>query len=153
MIRVLFVCLGNICRSPIAEAVFARQVRDAGLEHEIEADSAGTGDWHVGKLPHHGTRQILAQKGVSYDHRARQILASDLERFDYVITMDNDNFRAVREIGEGKAIVRPFLSYAPSVGVTQVPDPYYSGNFDEVYGMAVVASEGLLSAIRRERGL
>jgi protein-tyrosine phosphatase len=153
MIRVLFVCLGNICRSPIAEAVFAHKVREAGLDHAIAADSAGTGDWHVGQRPHQGARRILADKGVDYEHRARQVLASDLERFDYVITMDDDNLHAVRAMGDGKALVRPFLSYAPAVGVTQVPDPYYSGNFEEVYGMAVAAADGLLGAIRKEHAL
>src|SRR2546421_4550256 len=85
MIRVLFVCLGNICRSPMAEAVFLQKVRDAGLEEMIEADSAGTGQWHIGEPAHSGTRKMLASKGVPYDGRARLLRADDLNRFDYVL--------------------------------------------------------------------
>ena len=81
MVRVLFVCLGNICRSPMAEAVFQHKVRAAGLEDEIESDSAGTGDWHVGQPPHQGTRALLARNGIEYTHKARLITTG---RFGHV---------------------------------------------------------------------
>lgn len=153
MVRVLFVCLGNICRSPMAEAVFAHKVKLAGLSDRIEADSAGTGHWHIGEPAHHGTRRMLAQMQVPYNGRARVLLASDLEKFDYIVTMDDQNLSDVRRIGKGKAKVAPLLAYAPELGITEVPDPYYTGNFDETYRLADAATEGLLAAIREEHGL
>jgi len=152
MVRVLFVCLGNICRSPMAEAVFAHKVREAGLEDHIEADSAGTGDWHVGHPPHRGTRTLLARNGIEYEHRARLVTPEDLETFDYVLTMDDSNLRSVRALGTGRAIIRPFLEYAPDVGVREVPDPYLTGGFEGVYSLVDEAAAGLLRAIREEHG-
>lgn len=153
MVRVLFVCLGNICRSPMAEGVFAHKVKLAGLDREISTDSAGTGAWHVGEQPHHGTRRTLAQKQIAYQHRARVLVASDLEKFDYVLTMDDDNLASVLQIGRGKAHVAPFLSYAPHLALSEVPDPYFTGNFEETYRLVDAASDGLLAVIRKDRGI
>lgn len=153
MVRVLFVCLGNICRSPMAEAVFRHKARAAGLEEEIEADSAGTGHWHVGSPPHPGARAMLARNGIEYAHQARLIVEADLDSFDYVLTMDDQNLRDVRAIGAGRAIVRPFLAYAPEGAVREVPDPYLVGGFEGVYDLVDEAAEGLLKAIRAEHGL
>ena len=150
MVRVLFVCLGNICRSPMAEAVFAHKVRVAGLEDRIEADSAGTGDWHVGSPPHRGTLALLAKNGIEYEHRARLITSDDLNDFDYVLTMDDSNLRNVLALGMGKAVVRPFLEYAPGSEVREVPDPYLTGGFEGVYRLVDEAAEGLLRAIRED---
>ena len=128
-IRILFVCLGNICRSPMAEAVFRNKVKQAGLQDRIVVDSAGTGDWHVGEPPHRGTRGILAQKGVSAEGmQARQITVRDLAQFDYVLTMDSDNLTAVRGMHHApRATIRPLLEYAPHLGIADVPDPYSTG--------------------------
>ena len=153
MVRVLFVCLGNICRSPMAEAVFQHKVRAAGLEDKIESDSAGTGDWHVGAPPHPGTLALLAQNQIEYTHQGRRITAQDFSAFDYILTMDSQNLRDVRALGAGSAAVRPFLNYAPENPVREVPDPYLSGGFEGVYALVNEASEGLLKAIRAEHTL
>ncbi len=158
MIRVLFVCLGNICRSPMAEAVFRHKVTAAGLADKIEADSAGTGDWHVGEPPHSGTRRILKANAVEYQHRARVLMPEDLDNFDYILTMDEANLQAVQALASESqwkvhAQIRPFLEYAPMSGVEEVPDPFYSGGFEGVYALVTEAANGLLAAIREEHGL
>lgn len=150
MIRVLFVCLGNICRSPMAEAVFRERVREAGLSDRFEIDSAGTGDWHAGKPAHAGTRGVLAKNGLQTDHRARVIARSDLDTFDHVVAMDGQNLRDIVALGSGRAVVSLFLDHAPGAEVRDVPDPYYTGKFDEVYTLVDAASIGLLAAIGRE---
>jgi protein-tyrosine phosphatase len=154
MIRVLFVCLGNICRSPMAEAVFRHKVAAAGLARTIEIDSAGTGDWHVGEPPHSGTRTILAVYGIDTTGlRARQIDDDDLELFDYIVTMDDANLAQVQSLGTARAVVRPLLVFAPQTGVREVPDPYYTGGFEEVYRLVDAACDGLLETIRTEHAL
>lgn len=153
MIRVLFVCLGNICRSPMAEAVFAHKVRAAGLEDKIEVDSAATGHWNLGNAPHRGTRAVLEREGIDYTHVARLITPRDLEAFDYILTMDDQNLADVQAMGPARAIIRPFLEYAPDCGETEVPDPYYTGGFEGVYDLIEAAAEGLLQAIRQEHRL
>jgi protein-tyrosine phosphatase len=150
MVRVLFVCLGNICRSPMAEAVFSNLVREAGLDDKIEADSAGTGDWHLGERPHQGTRRILQENSIPYDGRARHIDRTDHDRFDYIVAMDNANLRDVRYLGNGKAQVVRLMDFAPQCGVAEVPDPYYDGRFELVYDLVSEAASGLLTYIRQE---
>ena len=129
------------------------KVKAAGLEAEISADSAGTGGWHEGEPPHSGTRGILSKYKIAYSGRARLLLRDDLSVFDYVITMDDQNFRDVGQLGTGPAHVARFLDYAPQTGVREVPDPYYSGGFEGIYTLVDAAANGLLAAIRREHAL
>jgi protein-tyrosine phosphatase len=134
----------------MAEAVFRERVREAGLSDRFEIDSAGTGDWHAGKLAHAGTRGVLAKNGLGTDHRARVIARSDLDTFDHVVAMDGQNLRDIVALGSGRAVVSRFLDHAPGAEVRDVPDPYYTGKFDEVYALVDAASIGLLAAIGRE---
>jgi protein-tyrosine phosphatase len=155
MVRVLFVCLGNICRSPMAEGVFQHMVNEAGLSGEILVDSAGTGGWHVGERAHGGTRKVLAAHGIHYDGRARQLSLSDIRNFDYVLAMDHDNLATLRSKSRGDegAEIGLFMDYAPDAGTSEVPDPYYNGRFEYVYDLVQQASAGLLAHIRAEHGL
>jgi protein-tyrosine phosphatase len=137
----------------MAEAVFMNLVKAAGLQHQISADSAGIDDWHVGQPPHPGTRRSLAARGILSEHRARMVTRRDLDAFDYILTMDASHLRALRALGNGRAVLRPFLDYAPDSGFTEVPDPYFSGLFDQVHDLIHEAAEGLLDAIRQEHGL
>lgn len=156
MVRVLFVCLGNICRSPTAEGVFRRQVADAGLAHAIEVRSAGTHAYHVGNPA--DPRSLSAARRRGYDlstHRARRVDASDFRDFDYVLAMDADNLHHLRSVAAGtadrRAHVGMFLAFAPAVKFEEVPDPYLRGDegFEMVLDMIESAGEGLLEHIRR----
>jgi len=156
MIRVLFVCLGNICRSPMAEAVFRHKVREAGLADRIEADSAGTGSWHIGKPPHQGTIDVLTRRRIDYSGIiARQVSKNDLDKFDYIVAMDENNVKNLRSLGgdsDNGKIVR-LLDFVPEQPIRDVPDPYYTGNFDEVYELVDQGCEKLLDHIREREGL
>lgn len=156
MIRVLFVCLGNICRSPMAEAVFRHKVKEAGLEDRIAADSAGTGAWHIGQKPHKGTRSVLTKNGIDYAGiAARQVNERDLADFDYILAMDSGNLDHLRQLAsaEHNGKIARLLDFVPEGRVRDVPDPYYTGNFDEVYGLIEEACARLLAHIREREGL
>lgn len=132
----------------MAEAVFANMVKEASLDDVISVDSAGTGDWHAGQHPHRGTRAILAKNAISTKHTARQITRSDFDRFDFILTMDEANYKAVLQLNpRAKNVVR-FMDFAVQHEDSEVPDPYYTGNFETVYQMCVDASNGLLANIR-----
>ena len=156
MIKVLFVCLGNICRSPMAEAVFRQKVNEAGLIDQFDIDSAGTGDWHIGKPPHEGTRKILDQFKIDYTGmKARQITKEDLKNFQYVIAMDAENLGNLNAMAgfERKADISRLLDHLPDSKTVDVPDPYFTGNFDEVYELINESCTHLLAYIREREGL
>lgn len=153
MIKVLFVCLGNICRSPMAEAVFRDIVKREDLEDRIEIDSAGTGDWHIGHPPHQGTRKILNQNNISTEGMlARQIKAADLTQFDYIIAMDQKNQQDIEalDVAPKRAKVYRLLDLTHEHKGKDVPDPYFTGNFDEVYQLVKDGCEQLLQQIKLE---
>jgi protein-tyrosine phosphatase len=151
MVRVLFVCLGNICRSPLAQGVFEDVLRREGLEGEVFVDSAGTGRWHVGSPPDERALSAASLRGLDIRaQRARQVRPGDCENFDYILTMDEENYRIVASLCRGSAVVRPFLDFATNSPEREVPDPYYGGSqgFDYVLDLVEEASEGLLEDLR-----
>lgn len=153
-INVLFVCLGNICRSPMAEAIFQQLVDESGLTEKFHIDSAGTGDWHVGEKAHPGTRRILAEHGIVYNGRSRQITAQDMANPQtYIITMDQSNSNNLhRTFGHHPNQYR-LLEFASQSTETDVPDPYYTNNFEYVYQLVKDGCAGLLATIRQREGL
>jgi protein-tyrosine phosphatase len=154
--RILFVCLGNICRSPTAEGVMRALVREAGLEEEIELDSAGTGGWHVGDPPDRRATAAARARGIELDGRARGVTARDFEDFDLLLAMDQANLRALQRMApdeDARGRVRMLREFDPaSAGARDldVPDPYYgaSGGFEEVLDLVQAASKGLLEQIQ-----
>jgi len=154
-VRIVFVCLGNICRSPTAEGVMAKLVADAGLSDRITIDSAGTGAYHIGELPDARSRKHAARRGVELVHRARQFTAADFERFDLVIAMDANNLRHLRLLAGGRDPSRVVLlrSFDPTADDgAEVPDPWYGGGegFEEVLDQCERACAGLLDHVREQ---
>ena len=156
-ISVLFVCMGNICRSPTAHGVFRQLVEAEGLAEQIFIDSAGTHAYHVGNPADRRAQATALARGVDLsDLRARQVEDGDFERFDYVLAMDQDNYMAlVRQCPpEHEQCLHLFMDFAPETNTREVPDPYYGGaaGFDRVYDLVEAAAAGLLRHIREEHG-
>jgi protein-tyrosine phosphatase len=159
-VRLLFVCLGNICRSPTAEGVMRALVEDAGLADRVEIDSAGTGEWHVGSPP--DTRALTAARarGVRLDGVARTVRRADFEHFDLLLAMDRANLADLRALAadederEKVRLLREFDPASVRSGDLEVPDPYYGarGGFDEVIDIVQAACAGLLEHIRAADG-
>jgi len=156
LVRVLFVCMGNICRSPLAEGLFRKVVQDRGLADRIEVDSAGTGSWHVGEPPDRRMQETALRHGVDLsDQAARQFEAEDLDAFDHIFVMDRDNLNDVLyldrdERSGGK--VRLFREFDPEPDDFQVPDPYYGGDggFENVYSIVERTANVLLDRLVEE---
>ncbi|MFO0714864.1 MAG: low molecular weight protein-tyrosine-phosphatase [Sandaracinus sp.] len=152
--RVLFVCLGNICRSPTAEATFAKLVRDQGVAHLFEIDSAGTDGWHAGELAHPDTRATAARRGAPITHRARLVTEADFDRFDHLLAMDASNLRNLHRLAKTDAhrakarLFRELDPEAPPAG-RDVPDPYYTGQFEEVFDICERTSRAWLAHLTR----
>lgn len=151
-IKVLFVCMGNICRSPTAEGVFTKLIKERNLDEYFIIDSAGTHAYHVGDAPDLRAQKAARERGVKLDHlRARKVTRGDFEDFDYILAMDDDNYAILVEAcpGEHKEKIRYFLDYAPHLKVREVPDPYYGGSFgfERVLDLVEEASEGFLNRL------
>ena len=163
MTRVLFVCLGNICRSPAAEGVFLHLLAQADASERFVVDSAGTGGWHVGKAADRRMREAASRRGIALTSRARQLELADLNLFDHILTMDASNLAHVQALArEGRscaaagshgqqARIEPLVGYCSRFDAHEVPDPYYGGEegFEQVLDLLEDACTGLLQALDR----
>ncbi len=153
MVHVLFVCLGNICRSPTAEGVFRDLLNRENLGDVISVDSAGTHAYHVGEAPDSRAQGEARRRGIDIGHlRGRQAKAEDFERFDYVLAMDRENHSNLLAIcpPEHRTKLHMFLDFAPDLNRRDVPDPYYDNGFKTVYTLIETAAQGLLADIRAQ---
>ncbi len=158
-VRLLFVCLGNICRSPTAEGVMRSILADEGLADRVEVESAGTGAWHVGSAPDRRATAAAAAQGVILEGEARRVAPADFERFDLLLAMDSENLRDLQEIAPTPAarervrLLRSFDPDSEATGDLDVPDPYYGGEdgFADVFELVRAACHGLAEEIRAGR--
>jgi protein-tyrosine phosphatase len=153
-IKILFCCMGNICRSPTAHGVFQALVEREGLSHRIEVDSAGTHAYHIGNPPDPRSQEMAERRGVDLSElRARKAVTEDFEMFDYVLAMDRANYDDLLDIcpPQHEEKLRLFLDFASGTDMSEVPDPYYGGarGFEEVFDLVENASAGLLREIQR----
>ncbi|MCK0069204.1 low molecular weight protein-tyrosine-phosphatase [Kordiimonas laminariae] len=158
MVAVLFVCMGNICRSPMAEGTFRDAVKSNGLEAQFMIDSAGTTGYHAGEAPDPRARETSKKNGIDIGgQRSRKVTQSDFEEFDYILAMDEDNMSDLFSHcpQEHQHKITLFLSHAPHLPINEMPDPYYGHDrgFDMCFNAAVDASDGLLNLIKKEQSL
>lgn len=157
-LSVLFVCLGNICRSPTAHGIFEKMVADAGLQQHITVDSCGTGDWHIGHAPDKRSAAKAKDFGYPLDHlRARQIHANDFGLYDYILVMDKQNLKNVRAMCPSNyaGVLDLFLLFSDQKAlITEVPDPYYGDvdGFEQVINLVEKASQQLLQQLQYQLG-
>ena len=152
--KILFVCLGNICRSPAAEGIFNQKIKDRDLENFFVVDSAGTGGWHVGNLADQRMRETALSRGIELTSRSRKIEESDLYEFDHILVMDNENLDAVKSLikdhkNSVNSKIKLILSYSRKSQLDEVPDPYYGGQngFDMVIDLLDDAIDGLIDSL------
>ena len=152
--KILFVCLGNICRSPAAEGIFKKKIKDRNLEKLFIVDSAGTGGWHIGNLADPRMRESASLRGIELTSRSRQIEKNDLYEFDYILVMDKDNLQAVKsltqdEFDSANSKIKLILSYSQESNLDEVPDPYYGGQngFDKVLDLLDIAIDGFIDSL------
>lgn len=156
-VRVLFVCLGNICRSPLGAAIMKKKVKDYGLENRVEIDSCGTSDYHIGDGADPRTLANAARHGVPVEHSARQLIPEDLQNFDFIVAMDKNNYRNIVRLAPDKALtrkVRLMREFDPEAQEGEVPDPYHGGEegFQEVFDILNRSIENFISHLRKEYG-
>lgn len=154
MIKVLFVCMGNICRSPTAEGVFRQVVEDEGLSHLIEIDSAGTHAYHIGEQPDRRSQAAALRRGYDLSRQqARKVEVDDFHEYTYILAMDRDNYANLQQIcpSETEHKLMLFLEHGQNISETEVPDPYYGGanGFERVLDLIEDASQGLIMHIRK----
>lgn len=152
--KILFVCLGNICRSPAAEGIFNQKIKERDLENFFVVDSAGTGNWHVGNLPDQRMRSTALSRGIELNSRSRQIEENDLYEFDQILVMDKDNLNAVKTLTKDQnnpinSKIKLILNYSKNSQLDEVPDPYYGGQngFEKVIDLLDDAMDGLIDSL------
>ncbi len=152
--KILFVCLGNICRSPAAEGIFNQKIKERDLENFFVVDSAGTGSWHIGNLPDRRMCTTALSRGIELTSRSRQIEENDLYEFDLILVMDKDNLEAVKSLTKDRknivnSKIKLILSYSKNSQLDEVPDPYYGGQngFDKVLDLLDDAIDGLIDSL------
>ncbi len=153
-VSVLFVCMGNICRSPTAEGVFATMIKAQNIADQFEIDSAGTHAYHIGEAPDLRAQKVAKDRGIQLSHiRSRKVVFGDFEDFDYLLAMDDDNYEILMQASpeQFKYKVKYFLEYAPNLDSREVPDPYYGGKygFERVLDMVEDASVGFVNSLKK----
>ena len=148
-IKVLFVCMGNICRSPLAEGLFLHKINQRRIAHRFRVESCGTGNWHAGERPDPRILELASSNNIALPSRARQVRASDFDEFDHILCMDEDNRMDVLDLGASESKVSLMLESDPDQPLREVPDPYFGGEegFHQVYAMLDAATEALIDTL------